>query len=194
MPNNSPRAEAVSMTACPNLLSASRPVAVTPSEGGAFVLSPLVWVLLSSTLAWLILFACFPPESQDFPLNDDWAFGRGALVFARGEGIHYGKWASMPQLGQWLWACPFVRLLRPSFFALRTSTIALSWLGLWSFYDLLRQEIWPGKRAALAAAAMAFHPLFFLLQGTFMTDVPALSFALASLALYVRARDRPCGD
>ena len=38
-----------------------------------------------------------------------------------------------------------------------------------------------------ATAALAFNPLFFLLQGTFLTDVPALSLALVSLALYGRA-------
>jgi 4-amino-4-deoxy-L-arabinose transferase-like glycosyltransferase len=143
--------------------------------------------LLVSALTWGLLFACFPPEHQDFPLNDDWAFGRGAILFAGGEGIHYGKWASMPQLGQWLWACPFVWLLGPSFFTLRLSTIVLSWFGLWAFYDLLRQQNVAAPRAAFAAAVLALNPLFFLLQGTFMTDVPALSLALGALALYARA-------
>lgn len=153
-------------------------------------LSPFLLVLLASLLAWSILFVAVPPSQQNFPLIDDWAFGRGALLFAVGQGIHYGNWASMPQLGQWLWAYPFLRLLGPSFFSLRVSTLFLSWLGLWAFYDLLRQEKWPRDRAALATALMAFHPLFFLLQGTFMTDVPALSFALGALACYGRARQR----
>lgn len=135
----------------------------------------------------MVLFAVFPPAAQDFPLNDDWAFGRSALLFARGEGIHYLNWASMPQLGQWLWACPFLWLLGASFFALRLSTIVMSWLGLWAFYDLLRQQNWTPIPATLATAALAFSPLFFLLQGTFMTDVPALSLALLALAFYGRA-------
>ncbi len=93
----------------------------------------------------------------------------------------------MPQLGQWLWACPFLWLMGESFFALRLSTIALSWLGLAAFYDLLRQQEVPTDRAALAVTALAFNPLFFLLSGTFMTDVPALALSLAALALYGRA-------
>jgi hypothetical protein len=170
------------------LMSAS----TTMSQGQvlAVKLSPVVLALLVSALAWGVLFVCFPPNQQDFPLNDDWAFARGALMFARGEGIHYSNWASMPQLGQWLWACPFLWLLGPSFFALRLSTIVLSWLGLWAFYDLLRQEGWTSGRAALTAAVLAFHPLFFLLQGTFMTDVPALSLSLIALALYGQALRR----
>jgi hypothetical protein len=143
--------------------------------------------LAASAVAWAVLFVAIPPAAQDFPLNDDWAFARGALRLARGEGIHYGGWASMPQLGQWLWACPFVWLFGASHVTLRLSAILLSWLGLAAFYDLLRQEGHTQPRAALATAALAFNPLFFLLQGTFMTDVPALALALVSLALYGRA-------
>jgi 4-amino-4-deoxy-L-arabinose transferase-like glycosyltransferase len=153
-------------------------------------LPPVALPLLASALAWGLLFAALPPPRQDFPLNDDWAFARGAFAFARGEGIHYGGWASMPQLGQWLEACPFVWLLGESHVALRLATVALSWLGLLAFNDLLRQEGLPRPRAALATAALAFNPLFFLLQGTFMTDVPALALALAALALYGRALRR----
>jgi hypothetical protein len=159
----------------------------TPSRAVLSRLSPFLLVLLASASAWSLLLLAVPPSRQNYPLIDDWAFGRGALLFARGEGIHYSSWASMPQLGQWLWACPFVWLLGPSFFALRVSTIVLSWLGLWAFYNLLRQDEWPGGRAALATAALAFHPLFFVLQGTFMTDVPALSLSLIALTCYVRA-------
>jgi hypothetical protein len=61
--------------------------------------------LLASVAAlWGILFIAIPPWDQEFPLNDDWAFARGAFDFARGDGFHYLQWASMPQLGQWLWA------------------------------------------------------------------------------------------
>src|SRR5262249_50857488 len=37
--------------------------------------------------------------------------------------------------------------------------------------------------------SLALCPLFFLLEGTFMSDVPALSFSLLALALYGRAID-----
>jgi hypothetical protein len=160
---------------------ASRPAAIAPA------LPPLLLPLAASAIAWGLLFAILPPAQQDFPLNDDWAFARGAFGFAQGRGIAYSGWASMPQLGQWLWACPFVWLFGESHFALRLSTILLSWVGLAAFFDLLRQAGVAPRRAALATATLAFCPLFFLLQGTFMTDVPALALALAALALYARA-------
>jgi 4-amino-4-deoxy-L-arabinose transferase-like glycosyltransferase len=150
-------------------------------------ISPAVIPLVASASAWLLLFILFPPGRQDFPLNDDWAFAKGVFRFAHGDGIDYVGWASMPQLGQWLWACPFVWLFGATHTTLRLTTIILSWFGLWAVYDLLRQERVKPFPAALATGTLAFTPLFFLLQGTFMTDVPALSLALVALALYVRA-------
>jgi hypothetical protein len=143
--------------------------------------------LAASAAAWGVLFAAVPPGAQDFPLGDDWAFARGAFAFARGGGVRYSGWASMPQLGQWLWSLPFVGALGESHAALRLSTLAASWVGLAAFYDLLRGQGFSPARAAFCATALALNPLFVLSQGTYMTDVPALSFALAALALYARA-------
>jgi hypothetical protein len=145
--------------------------------------------VLTAALAacWAILFLALPPAAQEFPLNDDWAFGRGALLFAQGEGPHYFKWASMPLLGQWLWAWPFVEVLGPSHVALRVSTIVLSFLGVLAFFDLLRQSGVSSVRASFVAACFAFNPIYFELSGTFLTDVPALAFSLVALALYGRA-------
>jgi hypothetical protein len=151
---------------------------------------PIVWPILGSVLAWGFLCVVLPPSRQNFPLVDDWSYAHGAFRFARGEGIHYGNWGSMPQLGQWLWACPFVWVFGETHFALRLSTLVLSWLGLIAFYDLMRQEGIEACKAALAVGALAANPLFFLLQATFMTDIPSLSMALIALAFYGRALGR----
>src|SRR6516164_2105385 len=98
---------------------------------------PFTAVILVSAAAWLILMVALPPLEQNFPLVDDWAFSRSAFLFASGKGIHYLNWSSIPEIGQWLWTCPFIWILGPSHFALRISTIVLSWFGLWGFYDLL---------------------------------------------------------
>jgi hypothetical protein len=143
--------------------------------------------LTVSIAAWSALFVALPPAVQNFPLGDDWAFSRGMFAFARGEGLHYFYFASLPQLGQWLWALPFAWLVPDSHVILRISTIMVSWLGLWAFYDLLRQENCSPGQAAFATGVLALNPLFFVLQGTFHTDLPALSFALLALNAYARA-------
>ena len=138
----------------------------------------------------MLIFA-IPPTLQNFPLSDDWAFARGAIWFADGQGIHYSKWASMPQLGQWIWSAPFLWVANSvPHFALRLSVIVLSWLGLVSFYALLRQERVSAAVAGFASCVLALNPLFFVSQGTYMTDVPALSFGLIGLNAYVQAIHR----
>jgi len=144
---------------------------------------PVVMLLL-----WGILFIILPPARQNFPLNDDWAFSKGAFAFARGEGLHYYHWASIPLLGQWLWAFPFIRLLGESHAVLRLSTLLLSGFGVLALYDLLRRaNDVPPWYAALATLALALNPLFFLLAGTYMSDVPALALSLVALTLYERS-------
>ncbi|HEV2693797.1 MAG TPA: glycosyltransferase family 39 protein [Verrucomicrobiae bacterium] len=157
-------------------------------EGPAYsFLPPWTWPILASALAWLVIFIAIPAGRQNFPLGDDWAFAHGAIWFAHGRGIHYSDWASMPQLGQWLWSCPFLSLTSLSHVALRVSVIVLSWLGLAAFYDLMRQGGISARLAALAACVLALDPVFFVSQGTYMTDVPALSFGLLALNFYARA-------
>jgi len=143
--------------------------------------------LAGSALSWGILFVLFPPSAQDFPLADDWAFSHGAFRFASEGRIDYANWAAMPLLGQWLWAWPFIRIFGAGHATLRASVIVLSLIGLAAFADALRSEGVSESRAALAAALLAFHPMFYLLSGTFMSDVPALSFGLIAFAVYARA-------
>jgi hypothetical protein len=148
---------------------------------------PFGSVMAASALAWTVIVFSVPFGQQDIPLNDDWAYSQGAIRFAHGEGIHYSKWAAMPLLGQWLWATPFVQCFGGNHVVLRTSVIVLSWFGLWGLFDLLRHDGIRPSLAALATMTLALCPLFFLLEGTFMSDVPALSFSLLALALYGRA-------
>jgi hypothetical protein len=162
-------------------------------RGGWKLFPPWSWAILSSALAWVVILLAIPPSAQNFPLGDDWAFAHGAIWFAHGQGIHYSNWASMPQLGQWVWAWPFLHAIAVEHFALRLSAIVLSWLGLAAFYDLLRQEMVTERIAAFATAVLALDPLWFISQGTFMTDVPTISFGLLALCFYARAlkaRDR----
>jgi Dolichyl-phosphate-mannose-protein mannosyltransferase len=138
--------------------------------------------------SWGLIFGAIPANKQGFPLNDDWAYSKGAFAFARGDGIHYYRQPSMPLLGQWLLAYPVIRIAGESHAALRLLTITLSVFGVWAFYDLMRREAGAsGQQAGFAAASLAFNPIFFVMSGTFMSDVPALSLSLVALAFYTRA-------
>src|ERR1700741_2418256 len=98
---------------------------------------PIVACLSTSAVLWGVVFTTIRPVEQNFPLDDDWAYSKGAFAFARGDGIHYYGHPAMPLLGQWLWAYPYIKAFGESHAALRFSTILLSWLGILAFYDLL---------------------------------------------------------
>jgi hypothetical protein len=150
-------------------------------------LGPLIIVLLVDAVGWAIIFSVFPRSAQDFPLGDDWVYAYGATEFAHGHGANYLHWAGMPQLGQWLWAYPFIAWFGTNLVGLRMSTILLGLFGLAAFYDLARQAGAGPKEAAVVTATLALNPFFVLLQGSFMTDIPALSFGFLALAFYGRA-------
>jgi hypothetical protein len=132
-----------------------------------------------------VIFAAIPSERQQFPLADDWVYAEGLFRLWRGEGLHYFT-SAVPVLGQWLWSLPFVAILGPSHAVLRLSTVCLGLAGTCAFYALLRQAGAAAARAGLGAVTLALNPFFVLLEGSYMSEVPALSFGLIGLALYGR--------
>src|SRR5262245_34169505 len=154
------------------------------------VLPPLAFILVVVVSPWVLIGATIPFSAQDFPLIDGWAYFRGVCSFIHYHEPDYQYWASPVQLGQWMWAMPFLAVLGESHVAAKVSTLVLSWLGLWAFYVLMRRQAGVSPPlAAFATACLAWNPYFFMLSGTFMTDVPALSFSLIALALYTHALD-----
>jgi hypothetical protein len=170
-----------------------------PRESGE--VWPLWLMAACLVLPWVIIFTFVPAGVQNFPINDDWAFSKGLRDLLDGKRLLndkppdaiYQGWSSMPLLGQWLWALPWVAVLGLSHVTLRLSTIALSWLGLWAFYDLLRQYGTSRRAAAFTTVALAWTPYIMFLSATFMTDITSLSFSLIALALYNRAIQKGAG-
>jgi hypothetical protein len=162
------------------------PARRSQSRDARTVVESLLLALLVIT-PWLILFTAIPPANQEFCMCDEWAYARGAFAVLQGEGPHYYGLASMPLLGQWLWGIGFIKIFGQTRFVLRLSTLVLSFLGLAAFHQLLRQEMVPRGRAALATISLAWSPYFMMLSGSFMSDVPGLCSSLIALAFYAHA-------
>src|ERR1700757_4667515 len=103
-------------------------------------LSGAVLAVTPALACWAVIFWTIPVARQNFPLNDDATYSAGLFALIRGEGIHYYGWAATPQLGQWMWATPFVFAFGPSFVVTRAANIALSLFGTLALYDLLARE------------------------------------------------------
>ena len=132
---------------------------------------------------WALLLLIAWPRGP-FPLDDDFA---GALVVRRlletGRYQPHG-WLSMNFVSQALWGA----LFGGSFQGLRLSTQLLALVGMLATWGLVREAGAEPLPAALGAAALLVHPIWFALSSTFMTDVPLTALLALSLWLHARAR------
>ncbi|GAB4372840.1 MAG: glycosyltransferase family 39 protein [Elainellaceae cyanobacterium] len=123
----------------------------------------------------------------NFPLNDDWVYGRAAqsIVVEKNFNLLGGN-TSANIITQAMWGAIFCLPFGFSFTALRISTLVLGLLGILATYALLREaKVIPGL-ALLGSCLVMFNPIYFGLSYTYMTDIPF--FAAASWSIYFLIR------
>ena len=145
-------------------------------------------LVLGAILAGSLLLSLVPPLARGalgIARNDDWDFSW--CLFASVEAGHLvvDPWTSAMLWGHLVWAWPLVVVLGENRAALQVATALIGAGALLSLYGLLRR--WTPPWVAITTVALtAFGPLYPLLAGSYMTDVPA--FALQVLALGLGAR------
>lgn len=154
---------------------------------------PLHWprltdagALLSLVVVWVLLSAAVNPLG-DFPLNDDWSFGRSVFNLVEEGHFQLTGWMSMTFVVQLFWGAPFCLPQGFSFTALRISTLVAGLLGIVATYLLLRDANPRRGTAALGSLVLAANPLYFHLAHTFMTDVPFAALSIVALLFFARA-------
>jgi 4-amino-4-deoxy-L-arabinose transferase-like glycosyltransferase len=144
---------------------------------------PPLGILLGS---WIVAVLLVNPAG-DFPLNDDFSFGRSVFNLVPGGQLRLDDWLSMPLLSQLFWGAGFCQVFGFSFTVLRISTLILGFAAVAAMYFLCRDLGQRRSIATLAALVVAFNPLFFSLSFTFMTDVPFLAFLILTTLFWGRA-------
>jgi hypothetical protein len=146
--------------------------------------SEITYILI--IIAIWILMAIIVNPIGDFPLNDDWAFGRAVKsVVEKGE-FKLSDWGAMNLFSQVWWGALFCLPFGFSFTVLRLSTLVLGLIGVLATYGLLRETNPSPKVALLGALLILVNPIYFSLSNTFMTDVPFFTFATISLYFLIR--------
>ena len=145
-----------------------------------------------STLFPVFLFACWALAAAvvnpigDFPLNDDFSFGRTAFNLVEKNQFLFDEWLSMTLVTQVLWGGAFCKIFGFSFTTLRFSTWVLALIGLLAFYKTGRELGQRQTTCLFASLVLAFNPLFFSLSYTFMSDVPFASMLMVSTLFFVK--------
>lgn len=106
----------------------------------------------------------------DFPLNDDWCYGK-AVYYSLLDEFTVGGFGAMTLATHVLWGMLFTKVFGFTFTALRFSTLLSSLIGLF-FLDKLTTKITGNTLLAFCVClVLLFNPLYFNLSNTFMTDV-----------------------
>ncbi|GMV91214.1 MAG: hypothetical protein AMXMBFR82_09920 [Candidatus Hydrogenedentota bacterium] len=143
--------------------------------------------LLFPILALVSVTVLLVPPAGDFPLNDDWVYGKMVQRLADEGMLTVHPYAQAYALVQTLWAWPFVEVFGFSFTVLRASTLVLAVLAVWGV-ALCARELGCNRNTALACAAVVFgNPLFLNLSYTFMSDVPFVCALVFSCLYFLRA-------
>jgi hypothetical protein len=139
-----------------------------------------IWLVAFIWLAALIIIRPW----GNFPLNDDWSFGRTVKHFVEHHEFAPCSWSAMPLVTNTFWGALFCLPSGFSFDALRISTLVAALLGMVAVYKLVKMSRAPGWLAVMAALVLGFNPIFFPLSYTFMTDVLFITVCvLASIFL-----------
>jgi 4-amino-4-deoxy-L-arabinose transferase-like glycosyltransferase len=119
----------------------------------------------------------------DFPLSDDWAYGRVVASYLETGHIERVSWTWAPIVTHVLTGAAFASLFGLSYETLRASTLLLGFGGVVAAYGMCRSLQLGALRSAVVAATLAVCPVYLNLAFTFMTDVPFTALVTASLAL-----------
>jgi len=134
---------------------------------------------------WILGIALVNPIG-DFPLNDDFSYGRTVYNLSELGVFLFDDWLGMSLFTQVLWGTIFTKIFGFSFTVLRFSTLTLAYIALASCYLLARDLGADRKLSLLVALSIGFSPIFFSLSYTFMTDIPFFSFLILSVYFFHR--------
>jgi hypothetical protein len=122
-------------------------------------------------------------------LNDDWSFAFIARGLAQTGHLNYDGWAA-PLLGFQAWySAALISLFGFSFTLLRFSTLPFAAGCAWLLYSLARRMGISSSLSAFGSLSLTLSPVFIPLAASFMTDIPALFFWLATFYCADRAAD-----
>jgi hypothetical protein len=144
---------------------------------------PAVAVLV---VAWIAAVLLVDPRG-DFPMLDDWSFGRSVKTLLEEGTVRFDGWNTPTLIFQVLYGALFSLPFGFSFEALRVATLVAGLACGLGTYWLLRTAAAGRYAATIGAMVVLFNPSFFQHSFTFMTDVPFAALSVLSGVLFLRA-------
>ena len=139
----------------------------------------------SIALLWLIVVLVVNPIG-DFPLNDDWCYGKSVKTLQENGYLKLYNWGEMTLVGQVYYGYLFTKVFGFSFTVLRCSTLVLALL---SFFGILKIFNVIGLSKQLSKVGLLlcmFNPIFLELSFTFMTDIPFYTITIYVCYFFIK--------
>jgi len=118
-----------------------------------------------------IIAEVFVNPTGNFPLNDDWTYGKSVLLLQQEGKLNIGNFAAMSLFTHIVWGFLFAKTFWFSFTILRISTLVSALVGVFVLNKLVFKITQNKTTAFVASLTLLFNPLYFNLSNTFMTDV-----------------------
>jgi hypothetical protein len=143
-------------------------------------------------LLLLVLFVaeCIVNPIGNFPLNDDWSYGKAVMYSLKGD-YTIGNFGAMTLFTHLAWGMLFVKIFGFSFTVLRISTLVSVIISLFLLDNLVFRISGNKKLGFLLCLVLLFNPLFFNLSNTYMTDVNFNTLLLLCMYFAVRFYESP---
>ncbi|MFT5251162.1 MAG: hypothetical protein ACI87N_000134 [Flavobacteriales bacterium] len=131
-------------------------------------------------LFWVLLILIINPIG-DFPLNDDWCYGKSVKTLYEEGYLKLYNWGEMTLVGHVFYGYLFTKVFGFSFTVLRCSTLLLAVLSSIGLFKIFRLVECSNGISVFGVLLCILNPVFLELSFTYMTDI---SFYTATIFLY----------
>lgn len=141
---------------------------------------------LGLLLLWLLLILIINPIG-DFPLNDDWCYGKSVKTLTENGYLKLYNWGEMTLVGHVYWGFLFTKIFGFSFTVLRWSTLILGFATLLGIYELCKLANISRWMAIFGTVLCMVNPIFLSLSFSFMTDIPFFCVTIWTFYFFAKA-------
>lgn len=141
---------------------------------------------LGILVVWLVLILIINPIG-DFPLNDDWCYGKSVKTLTEKGYLKLYNWGEMTLVGHVFWGYFFTKIFGFSFTILRFSTLIMGYATLIGTYNLCKLANISRWITLVGVLLCMMNPIFLSLSFSFMTDIPFMCVVIWAFYFFAKA-------
>lgn len=122
----------------------------------------------------------------DFPLNDDWAYGKVVEHWLKDGKFQLINWGEMTLFSHVIHGLVITKVFGFSYTTLRISTLIISFVGILGVYRLGNICGLNSRASFILSFLVLANPIFLSLSFSYMTDVPFMTIVVWSIYFFIK--------